>query len=169
MSETKNEAFKRISKSRLEKIEKSISTLGNLASNNYDSSPNERIDLIQNLLLYTQRLAETFEVEIETFDQKGDNKKMNNDITKCEYCEQECDMHYSLICKEYIKNKTNTPSKTIKESPTVLKVVRDLEFGEMPLFASVLQEALLNFSKNKEGATAHLKQILRISAISLID
>ena len=151
MAENKNEAFKRISASRLEKAQKAISLLGNLNSNNYESSNEERLEIINALLAEVERLSEDYNVEI---------KKESKSEVITEEVETEDENAEELVeVKDYTDKKMT--------NPTVLKVVRDLEFGEMPIFSSVLQEALINFAKKQAGSDKHLRQLLRISAFSL--
>ena len=149
INQSKKEAFSRISTSRLEKAVKSIELLGNLASHNYESTTQERAAIIERILNEVSILSEKYGV--------SDLIQPNEERSKSEITPE--------VDNTHPKNQGTVEEK----SPTVLKVLRDLEHGEMPLFASVLQESLISFAKKEPGSEKHLRQLLRISAISLSD
>ena len=158
MAETKNEAFKRISTSRLEKATKSISLLQNLMSNNYESTIPEREAIIESLMDEVEALADIYGVEMRISNETPSAQTTNDGSDKDEETPEE------VLSDDDVEFADKR-----KKKPTVLKVVRDLEFGEMPLFASSLQQALTQFAKKEAGSDKHLRQLLRISALAASD
>ena len=158
MAETKNEAFKRISSSRLEKATKSISLLQNLMSNNYESTILEREAIIESLMDEVEVLADIYGVEMRNTNETLPAQTLNDDLDRDEETPEE------VLSDDDVEFADKR-----KKKPTVLKVVRDLEFGEMPLFASSLQQALTQFAKKETGSDKNLRQLLRISALAASD
>jgi len=64
MTETKSEKFIRLCEQRTEKAIKAIELIGNLSSSNYESTHEQRMEVVRQLQSAVSSVAETFGVEL---------------------------------------------------------------------------------------------------------